>query len=435
MVHNLHSFIEGKTEDDFKEEYELLPSGLQAGHNVGKKPCNKVRNRFVAIFPYDHSRVHLEKSSEEGSSDYINANYIDGYNRKNAYIATQGPVPATTGDFWRMIWEQDVSKIVMLANLIEAGKKKCEKYWPELKEVNTAGKMKIKCKKVHTRADYTIREFSMQPDQKDDSRTVYMYHFTTWPDHGVPSVPALLSFWKQVKKTASQTDGPITVHCSAGIGRTGTFIGLDSLVDEARDTKSVNVFECVRKMRDNRINMVQTPEQYQFLHEVLLEAISCRETLYTVASFKEQFTETKTLSTKENARLKQEFKDITSLKKPVSQRDIDTAHLPENKDKNRNQNIVPASSHRPYFSTHVKGTNDYINAVSLPSCKNKDGFLVTQMPLELTVIDFWRMVYEMECTTIVSLTSPDALATSQDLQAVSIAFVARKDEVASFMLL
>ncbi|XP_041346708.1 receptor-type tyrosine-protein phosphatase mu-like [Gigantopelta aegis] len=242
-----------------------------------------------------------------------------------------------------------------------------------------------------------------------------MYHFTTWPDHGVPSAPALLSFWKQVKKNASQTNGPITVHCSAGIGRTGTFIGLDSLVDEARDTKSVNVFECVRKMRDNRINMVQTPEQYQFLHEVLLEAISCRETLYTVASFKEQFTETKTLSPKENARLKQEFKDITSLKKPVSQRDIDTAHLPENKEKNRNQNIVPASSHRPYLSTHIKGTNDYINAVSLPSCKNKDGFLVTQMPLELTVIDFWRMVYEMECTTIVSLTSPDALATSQDI--------------------
>ncbi|XP_041347700.1 receptor-type tyrosine-protein phosphatase epsilon-like [Gigantopelta aegis] len=202
-----------------------------------------------------------------------------------------------------------------------------------------------------------------------------MFHFTTWPDHGVPSAPALLGFWKQVKKE-TESSGPIVVHCSAGIGRTGTFIGLDYLVDEAKDTKVVNIFQCVRKMRDNRVNMVQTSDQYRFLHEVLLEAISSIDTFYTVDSFKKSLLHGDMKLSVQKRRFQQEFNDLTRLKIQVSERDVIKATLPENKEKNR----------------------------CLSSCTNRKGFVVTQLPLEHTVIDFWRMVYEQNSHTIVSLT-------------------------------
>ncbi|XP_041347942.1 receptor-type tyrosine-protein phosphatase epsilon-like [Gigantopelta aegis] len=390
---------------EFKKEYSMLPFGLLAPHNIGNDPVNKKKNRYLTTFPYDHSRVQL-KITETQLSDYINANYIDGYKKPKAYIATQGPLPLTTDDFWRMIWEQDVSKIVMLANLVEDGKNKCAKYWPELNSVKTVGKLDVTSVNVTDRADYITREFRLSTDQGATTQIVKMFHFTTWPDHGVPSAPALLGFWKQVKKD-SESCGPVVVHCSAGIGRTGTFIGLDYLVNEAKDTNVVNIFVCVRTMRDNRVNMVQTVGQYQFLYEVLLDAICSMDTFYTVDSLNDSAFNENMNHSAQKRRLQQEFNDLTRLKKPVSQKDIDNALSPENRLKNRNLSIIPVSYHRVMLTTLVPGTNDYINAVTLPSCTNRKGFLVTQLPLELTVIDFWRMVYEQDCHTIVCLSGKD----------------------------
>ncbi|XP_041379383.1 receptor-type tyrosine-protein phosphatase epsilon-like, partial [Gigantopelta aegis] len=302
-----------------------------------------------------------------------------------------------------MIWEEGVSKIVMLSNLVEDGKTKCELYWPGLNSVKTTGELKVKNVNVFERSDYNIRQFLIDTDQSKRTQIVKMFHFTTWPDHGVPSAPALLGFWKQVKKE-TESSGPVLVHCSAGIGRTGTFIGLDYLVDEAKDTKVVNIFQCVRKMRDNRVNMVQTLEQYQFLHEVLLEAISSMDTFYTVDSLNDVFFSEKSKPSDKKRCLQQEFNNLQRLKKPVSQIDIDTAMKPENKLKNRRLSVVPVSYNRLYLCTPVPGTNDYINAVTFPSSSYKTGFVVTQLPLEHTVIDFWRMVYEQNSHTIVSLT-------------------------------
>ncbi|XP_041348547.1 receptor-type tyrosine-protein phosphatase epsilon-like [Gigantopelta aegis] len=411
-MERLHSYIQYKTEENFKEEFDLLPYGLQVPHEVGKYPINRKKNRYRTTFPYDHSRVKL-KVTEAVKSDYINANYIDGYKKENAYIATQGPVPLTTDDFWRMIWEQGVNKMVMLSNLVEDGKTKCEQYWPELNSVKTTGELKVKNVNVFERSDYTIRQFLIDTDQSKRTHIVKMFHFTTWPDHGVPSAPALLGFWKQVKKE-TESSGPVLVHCSAGIGRTGTFIGLDYLVDEAKDTKVVNIFQCVRKMRDNRVNMVQTLEQYQFLHEVLLEAISSMDTFYTVDSLNDVFFSGKAKPSDEKRRLQQEFNNLQRLKTPVSQTDIDTAMTPENKLKNRRLSVVPVSYNRLYLCTPVLGTNDYINAVTFPSSSYKTGFVVTQLPLEHTVIDFWRMVYEQNSHTIVSLTGDERAQVEKD---------------------
>ncbi|XP_041352202.1 receptor-type tyrosine-protein phosphatase mu-like [Gigantopelta aegis] len=264
-----------------------------------------------------------------------------------------------------MIWEQDVSKMVMLANLVEDGKNKCAKYWPELNLDKTVGELEVTSLNVLERADYTTREFRLKTEQGAWSKIVKMFHFTTWPDHGVPSAPALLGFWKQVKKE-TESSGPVVVHCSAGIGRTGTFIGLDYLMDEVQDTQVVNIFQCVRAMRDNRVNMVQTVGQYKFLHEVVLDAICSIDTFYTIDVVKDSVFQENVDPYVQKRRLQQEFNDLTRLKKPVSLKDTDKAMSPENKPKNRYESIIPVSNYRVVLSSPFPGTNDYINAVTLP---------------------------------------------------------------------
>ncbi|ESO83607.1 hypothetical protein LOTGIDRAFT_133136, partial [Lottia gigantea] len=232
---------------------------------------NKSKNRFLSIYPYDHSRVKLP-TDEEDVSDYINANYIDGYDEKNKYIATQGPMPTTIDDFWRMVWSENCGKIVMLTNVLENAKIKCHQYWPnEPENVLTSRHLEIRVEKSLHRSNYVLREFKLKQTKTNEERTVLHFHYVTWPDHGVPSAPCLIAFWKAVNRTPVSLNGPMIVHCSAGVGRTGTFLGLDVLVSEATDREKVDIFKCVSNLRRNRVNMIQTRKEYSFCYEMVKE--------------------------------------------------------------------------------------------------------------------------------------------------------------------
>ncbi|XP_071097868.1 uncharacterized protein [Haliotis cracherodii] len=401
----------------FEHEYKLLRHGLNGEHTEGKKPENKKRNRFLALFPYDASRVVLSPDGD-ATCDYIHASYVQGFHETSVFIAAQGPNNVTVDDFWRMIWQENVSQIVMLTRVMELNRKKCEQYWPDGTKEKKCGNILIKPLLSTVRADFTTRKFLVQHSNKpSDKRTVTQLHFTSWPDHDVPSAPALVGFWKQYRSlTSSEEDitGPVVVHCSAGVGRTGTFIALDNLFDEAESLNKVNVFACVSKMREARINMVQTVEQYRFVHESVMEAIASRGTFYTLSDFEKKFGTEVKYTRQQEMEMNKQFQSLESMKMEIPGKLASDAYLPDNISKNRNKDIVPANRVRPFLSTPVADHNDYINAVVLPSATQPLGLLATQTPLTQTVVDFWRLVYDHDCFTIVCLEDNQALYPRQN---------------------
>lgn len=368
--------------------------------------ANKDKNRFKRIFPYDHSRVMLTPEGNDPFSDYINASFVRDQDDRNAYIASQGPMQTTVADFWRMVWKEHVTQIVMLTNLTEKTKKKCQQYWPEKGRREEHGALTVTGVDVQLRADFYTRTFHLKA-ASGSVRTVTQYHMVTWPDHGVPSALALVNLWRYVKARADANAGPLLVHCSAGVGRTGTYIALDILMDmllQQTHHRPINVFSVVTGLRDDRVVMIQTVEQYIFLHEALLEAYTSRDTRMTMDKMDAAFPTGIRLN-KVDPRTEAEYKSLSQMKNFLSKPKYTLANKEENKDKNRDPTVLPDDSHLVYLSVHVPGRNQYINAVTMPSFRQQRGMLLTQLPIVDTVVDLWRLVEGFDVNTIVSIVS------------------------------
>ncbi|XP_062267353.1 receptor-type tyrosine-protein phosphatase kappa isoform X10 [Platichthys flesus] len=404
-----------KTSDSygFKEEYESFFEGQSASWDVAKKEQNRTKNRYGNIIAYDHSRVILQPIEDDPSSDYINANYIDiwlyrdGYQRPSHYIATQGPVHETVYDFWRMVWQEQSACIVMVTNLVEVGRVKCYKYWPDDAEV--FGDFKVTFVEVEPLAEYVVRTFTLERRGFNEVREVKQFHFTGWPDHGVPyHATGLLSFIRRVKISNPPSAGPIVVHCSAGAGRTGCFIVIDIMLDMAEREGVVDIYNCVKALRSRRINMVQTEEQYIFIHDAILEACLCGETAIPVCEFKAAFYELIRIDSQTNSsHIKDEFQTLNSVTPQPQPEDCSIALLPRNQDKNRFMDGLPPDRCLPFLITIDGESSNYINAALMDSYRQPAAFIVTQHPLPNTVKDFWRLVYDYGCTSLVMLNEID----------------------------
>ncbi|XP_047233435.1 receptor-type tyrosine-protein phosphatase H-like isoform X2 [Girardinichthys multiradiatus] len=261
----------------FSLEYEsLAPVGLDQTRKAATLPENTEKNRFTNILPYDWSRVKLNTSCPNDTLDYINANYIQGYNSSREYIASQGPLPSTVRDFWRMVWEQKVKRIVMVTNCIEAGRIKCEQYWPEDNKPRCYGELIISKTSEDMESNWTLREFRVKHTNDSEERTVKHFHFTAWPDHGVPQGTEVLIHFRRLVRQHIESAGskaPTVVHCSAGVGRTGTIIALDVLLQQLEREQAVDINNFVHKMRRHRSHMVQTESQYVFLHQCIMDTL------------------------------------------------------------------------------------------------------------------------------------------------------------------
>ncbi|XP_019860969.1 PREDICTED: receptor-type tyrosine-protein phosphatase F-like [Amphimedon queenslandica] len=268
------SYVEDMLNDagfKFSEEYEKVSAvGLDHSKDASLLPENRAKNRYTNILAYDHSRVKLESIDDEPGSDYINANYIPGYRMRRAYIATQGPLPSTFDDFWRMTWEQNSHVIVMLTQLVERGRTKCHRYWPGA-QPEVYGEINVDMLSETEKSDWIVRKFKITKEKR--SRTITHYQFVSWPDHGVPDEagPAL-DFVREVHEVASSAFGPVIVHCSAGVGRTGTFIALGTLLQHIKDHDWVDLFGLASEMRQHRNHMIQTEPQYVFIHKAMVDA-------------------------------------------------------------------------------------------------------------------------------------------------------------------
>ncbi|XP_071283876.1 receptor-type tyrosine-protein phosphatase eta-like isoform X2 [Agelaius tricolor] len=276
-VENFESYFKKQQADSncgFAEEYEELKSaGVHQPKFAAELPENRGKNRYNNVLPYDISRVKL--SNQSSGTDYINANYMPGYNSKKAFIAAQGPLPNTIEDFWQMIWEKNIYSIVMLTKCVEQARTKCEQYWPD-KQPKSYGDIIVTMVSEVVLPEWTMRDFTVEKSNTAESHTVRQFHFTSWPDHGVPETTDLLiNFRHLVHEYNSQNpvDSPTLVHCSAGVGRTGTFIAIDRLIQQMEMENTVDVYGVVYDLRMHRPLMVQTEDQYVFLNQCVMDII------------------------------------------------------------------------------------------------------------------------------------------------------------------
>ncbi|XP_062591032.1 tyrosine-protein phosphatase non-receptor type 9-like isoform X2 [Saccostrea cucullata] len=269
------------------EEYASIKMEPPAGtFTLSKAKHNLPKNRYSDVLCLDHSRVVLRVLNNDPTSDYINANFVDGYMHKNAYISTQGPLPKTFGDFWRMVWENQVMVIVMTTRAVERGRAKCGQYWPpdEDGEEQFDDYLVINTR-MEVYQDYNISWLFLLNTKTNESRQIYHLQFTSWPDYGTPSsAAAFLDFLFKVRacqeeavsSLGSSWQGhplgpPIVVHCSAGIGRTGTFITTDVSLRRLEHIQTVNIRDTVRRIRSQRAFSIQMPDQYVFCHFAIIE--------------------------------------------------------------------------------------------------------------------------------------------------------------------
>jgi protein tyrosine phosphatase len=279
--HVVLSYMEDhlKNKDRLDEEWEGL-CAYEAEPNaitVATEPSNMRRNRYSDILPYDHSRVVLSSSMNVSGSDFINATTITDHDPRNpAYIATQGPLPHTVADFWQMVWEQGSVVIVMLTKLTENGVAMCHRYWPE------EGSDLYHTYEVHLVSehiwcdDYLVRSFYLKNLQTNETRTVTQFHFLTWPDLGIPaSTKALLDFRRKVNKSYRGRSCPIVVHCSDGVGRTGTYSTIDMVLNRlSKGAKEIDIAATLEHIRDQRMNVVKTKEQFEFALASVAEEVN-----------------------------------------------------------------------------------------------------------------------------------------------------------------
>ncbi|XP_064605042.1 LOW QUALITY PROTEIN: tyrosine-protein phosphatase 99A-like [Liolophura sinensis] len=392
--------INKHTRVDLKSENSALPE-------------NKLKNRYINIAAFDHTRVILKPNPGRAKhSDYINANYIDGYEKPKAYIAAQGPLQQTFADFWRMVWEQHSLVIIMITNLMERGRRKCDQYWPT-EGVEMYGTMSVKLLNAYSRAHYTVRIFSLRnlriKKKHSAERVVYQYHYTEWPDHGVPDFTLpVLKFVRKSAQSNPEHSGPMVIHCSAGVGRTGTYILIDSMMAQIKDKGTVNVPNFLLHIRQQRNYLVQTEDQYTFIHDVLLEYIhnggDTEIVTHNLSHFVENLDQK---NEKGEVTLDKQYKLVTAFK--AKEFDYSVALEPFNHDKNRNKDFLPVNLKRVPLpiKAGVEGS-DYINASYLQGFHKTDEFIITQHPMSSTVNDFWRMVWDQNSSAIVLLSLVDA---------------------------
>ncbi|XP_069377941.1 receptor-type tyrosine-protein phosphatase S isoform X10 [Paralichthys olivaceus] len=395
-----------KANDNLKlsQEYESIDPGQQFTWEHSNLEVNKPKNRYANVIAYDHSRVILAPIDSITGSDYINANYIDGYRKQNAYIATQGPLPETFGDFWRMVWEQRAATVVMMTRLEEKSRIKCDQYWPS-RGTETYGMTQVTLLDTIELATFCVRTFSLHKNGSSEKREVRQFQFTAWPDHGVPEYPTpFLAFLRRVKTCNPPDAGPIIAHCSAGVGRTGCFIVIDAMLERIKHEKTVDIYGHVTLMRSQRNYMVQTEDQYSFIHDALLEAVACGNTEVAARSLYSYIQKLAQVESGEHVTgMELEFKRLANSKAHTSR--FISANLPCNKFKNRLVNIMPYETTRVCLQP-IRGLegSDYINSSFIDGYRQQKAYIATQGPLAETTEDFWRMLWENNSTIVVMLT-------------------------------
>ncbi|XP_059477511.1 uncharacterized protein LOC132197917 isoform X2 [Neocloeon triangulifer] len=382
------------------EQFRASPRGQIMPINIGSSEENKKKNRDGVIPAYDETRVCLQTKIIEGKktakNGYINANHVRVLGNK--YVATQGPLEQTVKDFWRMVWQEKATMIVMLANLTENGEVKCAKYWPEIFEVVTIGSLEIRNIDEIVSLDFFKRTLSVT--NGSINRKITQMHYTVWPDHGIPfNAQSTAIFVENVLKISM--DVPMIVHCSSGEGRTGAYIMIDACLRMAKSQGHLNPCGAFKEMRRQRANLVETEPQYIFAHFVLYEALCIPKLAIPCKKFKVELGK---LLQNGHKLLKTQLHQLNEIcAKDWSRMEIrDSDRIPEKCRKPELQ-ALPLRYVRLVPEDVFCCQNTFINAVYVDGYKRKNAFIATQVPLSDTVSDFWLMVYQQRVKSVIVL--------------------------------
>uniref|UniRef100_A0A158P806 protein-tyrosine-phosphatase n=1 Tax=Angiostrongylus cantonensis TaxID=6313 RepID=A0A158P806_ANGCA len=414
----------------FAQEYEALPHyKLDAVASAKKENANK--NRYNDIRAFDATRVKLRVLNGDENSDYINANFVKGWDDRKIFIAAQAPLDCTITDFWRMIWEQDCRLIVMVANLFEKNRQQCTKYWPDDQHTRY-GDLLVTPQESSYFADYAVRCFDVEPVSDRYNRMspagrsdigsiesspgseyanvpsvrhsnghaeTSFYHFTNWNDYKAPECSTgLLRFLNRLRALPEFNDYPVIIHCSAGVGRTGTFIAIDSMLDQCAAQGKVDIFAYVAGLRKQRNLMVQSQEQYVFIYKALAEWHLFGYTDMDVEQLKEHY----------QALIDPGIRFVNKLERTLEHpAKCSFAAKEDNVMKNRFDSAVPYDRNRVVLRASIGyADTTYINASSVKGYFYP--YVLAQDPVsENTVFDFWRMISELNVTTLVMLSNEE----------------------------
>ncbi|XP_046381277.2 receptor-type tyrosine-protein phosphatase kappa-like isoform X1 [Haliotis rufescens] len=385
----------------FKNEFKSLSHDFGDPSHVAKDRRNKHKNRFPHLLPYDKSRVALFQD-ENSTNDYINASYVSGFKKPMAYIAAQSPFDEDSVlDFWRLISQTKVRTIVMITNIVEDNIVKCTQYWPENGRASY-GSFLLELLDIEYFASYVVRVVAYQTSEGLKG-SVKIFEFTAWPEHGVPFDPIpILEMRHKVRRAHMNVKTPILVHCGTGMGRTGTYIAIDALIEQYSKEGRTSVRAFINKIRKDRPFMVRTLKEYVFIYEALFEQFHAG---HTVVGFdlKEWYSQL-TMRNKKTGHsyLKGQFRLLEKFTRSPRPEQCHTAILPVNYNKNRYPDVIPMESFRPVLMTAGGiGRTDYINATFLDGFRLKNEFILTQTPLPSTIVDFWKLVYDYDVNTVV----------------------------------
>nr|CAB3265297.1 receptor-type tyrosine-protein phosphatase epsilon [Phallusia mammillata] len=389
--------------DEFKKVLPELVTKAKVSTEYGKVAQQHRKNRFKNILPSDEARVVLSKSSDV-MSDYINASYINGYSVPKKYIATQGPTESTCNDFWRMVTDKKCSIIVMLTQLTENHKEKCVKYWPEIGIQCQYGNCTVMTTNESAFGDVICRTFRVTMSRFNNPFEVKQLQYLGWPDHGIPHTTSSI-FWlhKLAVGGHAVSGGPLLVHCSAGIGRTGTFIALDFLGEQMEAEGRVNVLAAVFQMRLNRTEMVQTLGQYVFVHKLIAELKAFGNTDVEAFEFTTQYDNLKIIDDSLHvSRLKIQFDRLDIV--PPSLKETKAGRKAINKAFNVDSSVLPYD-HSLAFVGMLSTDKEipYLNGSSVPAYNFGFYYIVAQSPPECNLNTFWRCVTDNAIHCIVML--------------------------------
>ncbi|KAK3884166.1 hypothetical protein Pcinc_011549 [Petrolisthes cinctipes] len=377
-------------------EFMNVPTTLDKSMDVAILPANKSKNRYKNNLPYDDTRVKLSVVADDPHSDYINANHVPGYGKID-YIASQGPKHArvpTMKDFWRMVVEQDVGVIIMVANFVEGEKRKVGEYFKPEETLDFDGYL-VSVTNIISLPFCTLS--TLEVGGYDLGYQVQHYQYHTWPDHGVPAEPKSLAHML-LYIIANYSHGKVLVHCSAGIGRTGTILQVLLMREMLLLKERFEPLEVLTKLRGCRARLVENWKQFNLALEIFDEIIFGEVTKIPAEEFISQLKHQVSASGVQ-------LDTIKALPSPLA---FKSSTFPETQAMNRNMSVLPADSRKVILQMQDGLLeSQYINAVLFPYFREGHGLLVTEHPLPITIVKFWRMVLERNCSAVILIHSFD----------------------------
>ena len=402
---------------------------------------NKEKNQNQDVIAQDSNRVVLLGQPEQ--NDYINATRLnkEGNYLNRPWIVTQGPMDNTIEDFWRMVWQEDIRLVVMLTKTFEVVRLMCSQYWPlHMNSPENYGIFQVELIKEERYAHFKVRHMILRcpSEGNGESRSIVQFHYTSWPLSAQPDNAHLLLFHRHIsthmQSNPCNEERPALVHCHDGGGRAGTFLAIEANLSLAESRNLIDILGTVKWLHQQRAKLVSHPGFYRLIYDILEDFIKCGDKSTKIEDFLDIFDENADYGSSNQTRndssvdtndssvntndsgvntssasqfLESDFTALASLRPHYTIGDCAAGHRAENRDKNRNVLVVPPDDSRPYLTSfQSNSTTDYINAVFVDGFCQAKAMIVTEWPMQSTVANFWSMVYDHDCSTVVVLNNP-----------------------------